>query len=225
MSAITTALPKSWPVAKRVTTMFRRLFWSSVVLLAVYFFFKVAFHYFFINQQSYGRYWSVKGWLLLHICGGTLALFLGPLQFWTGLRRNYLRFHRWTGRLYLLGVAVGGTGAIYLSLNSPVSQAFGISLLTLTLVWWVSSAMALVAILRRQVAIHREWVTRSYVLTFAFVIGRILLDSPFLTGMGNPKDRLVTIIWLCWTVPLFLTEVFLQLKRFASTSIKSSASV
>jgi len=123
-----------------------------------------------------------------------------------------------TGRLYFTGIVLGSAGSFYLSTHSQVSQAFGIALFSLTLVWLVSSAMALLAILRRQVATHKEWVIRSYVLTFAFVTGRLLLDSPFLRGMSNPKDRLVTIIWLCWTIPLFITEIILQWRRSANLS-------
>jgi hypothetical protein len=48
---------------------------------------------------------------LIHTSGGLPALFVGPWQFWTGLRRTVPRIHRWTGRLFLLGVAVGVTGA------------------------------------------------------------------------------------------------------------------
>jgi hypothetical protein len=203
------------------TKLLRRLAWIFVFLLALYFFFKYATHYFVVNERNYGPYWQHWGALLLHIVGGTFALLLGPLQFWTGLRQRFPRFHRLTGRLYFAGIVLGSAGSLYLSTHSRVSQAFGVALFALTLVWLISSTMALVAILRRQVATHKEWVTRSYVLTFAFVTGRLLLDSPFLRGMANPKDRMVTIIWLCWTIPLFITEIILQWRRSATIASNS----
>lgn len=215
MSAITTTHKSS------TQTQLKRIAWMIILILALYFFFKHAFPYFSLNKNSYGQYGPRWGGLLLHIVGGTFALLLGPTQFWAGLRQRYPRLHRWTGRLYFGGVVLGSAGAFYLSLTTPVSQAFGIALFTLAVVWLLTSSMALVAILRRQVANHKEWVTRSYVLTFAFVIGRVLLDSPFLGGMTNPKDRLVTIIWLCWTVPLFITEVVLQWNRSPVASRKN----
>jgi hypothetical protein len=37
---------------------------------------------------------------LIRISGGLLVPFVGPWQFWTGLRRTVPRIHRWTGRLF-----------------------------------------------------------------------------------------------------------------------------
>ncbi len=213
MSAITTP-GQTW-AENRPRTAFGRIAWTVIIFMALYFFLKAAFHYFFLTQESYGPYWAHRGGLLLHICGGTISLFLGPLQFWSGLRRKYLRFHRWTGRLYLAGVVIGAAGAFYLAFHSVVGPAFSIPLMMLGLMWVLSSAIALVTILRGKVAVHREWVTRSYVLTFAFVIFRLLADSPFLTGIGSVKERLITIAWLCWTIPLLITELILQRKRSA----------
>ena len=45
----------------------------------------------------------------LHIVGALLTLALGPFQFLARLRNRYRNVHRWSGRLYLLGVLAGGT--------------------------------------------------------------------------------------------------------------------
>jgi hypothetical protein len=71
------------------------LFWSLLLVVALRFFIKYAAHYFHLSEDSYGDFWPKRNWLLLHICGATLALFLGPLQFWSGVRRKYLRAHRY----------------------------------------------------------------------------------------------------------------------------------
>ena len=38
------------------------------------------------TQDTYSRFWSDRIPLLVHIAGGTIAMFAGPLQLWTGLR-------------------------------------------------------------------------------------------------------------------------------------------
>jgi len=48
--------------------------------------------------------------LVPHVLGGLLAILIGPLQFWARLRRDYVQVHRWSGRVYLAGVVVGGNG-------------------------------------------------------------------------------------------------------------------
>ena len=67
------------------------------------------------SSGQFGRYWPRRGWLLTHIVGSGLALLVGPFQFWSGLRRRSMRAHRWSGRLYVVGVLIGGCAAFYLA--------------------------------------------------------------------------------------------------------------
>jgi hypothetical protein len=62
---------------------FIALFWTLLIVAALRFFIKYAVHYFHFTEDSYHDFWPKRSWLLLHICGATLALFLGPLQFWS----------------------------------------------------------------------------------------------------------------------------------------------
>ena len=48
------------------------------------------------------NYWMMRGWLLLHITAGTIAILTGPWQFWTGFRKRHARLHRWMGRIFLV---------------------------------------------------------------------------------------------------------------------------
>ena len=44
-----------------------------------------------ISEANFGRLWPNRFWLLLHITGGTAALFAGPFQLWSGLRNSHRR--------------------------------------------------------------------------------------------------------------------------------------
>ena len=71
------------------------------------------------SEANFGsHHWSVRGWLLVHITGGTLALLCGPMQFWTRLRQKHKQLHRWTGRIFLLGIALASVGAFRLTLST-----------------------------------------------------------------------------------------------------------
>jgi hypothetical protein len=81
--------------------------------LAFVLLFDDALPYLQYTEASYERFWERSGWLLIHVLGSSLALLIGPFQFWSGLRRPYLTVHRWTrlmavhrwtGRLYVAGV-------------------------------------------------------------------------------------------------------------------------
>jgi hypothetical protein len=91
-------------------------------------------------------------------------------------------------------------------------KAFGVALLYLALPWVVTTGMAYVSVMRRQFAAHREWMIRSYVVTFAFVVFRLLEDLNVYGGLG-PSTQSVMLAWIAWTVPLLFTEVVLQWRR------------
>lgn len=113
---------------------------------------------------------------LMHINGGTIALLTGPWQFWTGLRQKSLAVHRWTGRLYILGVGMGIIGAVGLSATTTYGWGFAVGLMGLASAWLVTTSMAYFTIRKGLVALHKEWMIRAYVVTFAFVTSRTLSD-------------------------------------------------
>ena len=178
--------------------------------IAAYFVFRYASRFINYSPSAYRPYWDVRWSILFHVVGGLIALTLGPLQFWTRFRQRRPAIHRLIGRFYLGGILIGSVAALHLILVHS-KPAFGIPLLGLNLVWATSAAMALVAIRFRNIQQHREWMIRSYVATYAFVVFRALVDVPALRALG--PQRFITIAWLSWTVPLFCTEIMLQWRR------------
>jgi hypothetical protein len=190
------------------------LVWTGIVALAVGFIIKyVLFYYRHYDAASFDVYWPRRGWLFLHINGGTLALLMGPWQFWTGLRQHNLAIHRWTGRLFLLGVAMGVIGSIGLIATTTFGWAFATGIAGLASAWLVTTSMAYYSIRKGLVALHKEWMIRAYVVTFAFVTFRILSDYGPTSRLMPESDRSITIAWACWVVPLAVTEMIFHLKR------------
>ena len=197
------------------------LAWTGIVTLAVGFVIKyVLFYYRHYDAASFDPYWPRRGWLFLHINGGTLALLTGPWQFWTGLRQKNLAIHRWTGRLFLLGVAMGITGAIGLSVTTTFGWAFATGIMGLASAWLVTTLMAYVSIRKRLVALHKEWMIRAYVVTFAFVTFRVLSDYGPTSRLQPEGDKSITIAWACWVVPLAVTEMVFQLRRLRTATAR-----
>jgi hypothetical protein len=161
-----------------------------------------------VSPDKFGRFWPDRAWLLPHVAGGGLALIVGPFQFWSGLRRRSMGIHRWTGRLYVVGVLIGGCAAFYLASQAAAGAAFGISLGALGAAWWTTTGMAYLAIRRRQVSQHKEWMIRSYVVTFTFVTFRLWMELGALQILG--QESAATLVWLSWSMPLLATEVVLQ---------------
>ena len=191
------------------------LAWVVIVSIAVGFVAKYVFHYYLnYNAAAYNVFWPHRDGLLLHITGGMTALLTGPFQFWTGLRRRHMKVHRWTGRLFLIGILMASAGAFYLVATITADGwPFRFALFVLALAWLTTSSMAYYAIRKGQVEIHKEWMTRAYVVTFAFVTFRVLNDFGPTSHILPVQARLAAYAWVSWVVPLLATEVILQLKH------------
>ena len=196
-------------------------FYAALVVLggimAVIFWFVAATPYFTLQRESFGPapdvYWPRRLPLWLHIGGGSLALLLGPINLWLGETRRRLPWHRSLGFGYLAGVAVGTAAAFYLSFTTPLGWVFGSALFTLAIVWTITTGMAFLAISRRAIVQHREWMIRSYVITLAFVFFRIIYAFTEAQQIGTVTERLGVAAWSCFALTPVLTEVALQWRK------------
>ena len=148
------------------------------------------------------------------MAGGLVALSVGVIQLWLGLTGRTTSLHRTLGRVYLGGVAVGSAGGLYLALTiEPKYFAYATGLFMLSTAWVLTTAMAYAAIRRGQQQQHREWMIRSYTVTFAFVSFRLIekLVLPWHIAADEEIDSMMA--WACWSVPLLLVEPLLQWRR------------
>jgi len=111
--------------------------------------------------------------LVLHVVGAAVALVTGPLQFWEGARLRFGRLHRWVGRTYLSGVAVGGVASLVMAPFNTAGMVGFLGFGTLGVLWLWTSWRAYRAIRAGDVRAHRAWVIRSFALTYAAVTLRI----------------------------------------------------
>ncbi len=211
------AVPRGHPAAGLDSLPFgpawRRVAWVCTVGLVLMLVAQAASRYLVWSEASYGPMWINRTWVFAHFIGGSIALAAGLLQFSAALRRRHPAVHRWIGRTYLVGVALGACAAYALSLRAVLGWPFGVATFVMSSVWVGATAMAFVAIRNRRIAAHREWMMRSYVVALAFVFFRLMAVSPLLAGLGSKSERMTALIWLSWTVPLFVTEVLLQWRR------------
>ena len=137
--------------------------------------------------------------VIAHIVSGTVFAVLGAFQFPTALRRSRRTWHRRVGRLLApVGLAAAVSGlwlTLYPRLNdasallTAIRLSFGTAMVG-------SIVVGYIAIRRRDVARHREWMIRAYALglgvgtqvfTQGFggaIFGRGELSTALLTGAG-----------------------------------------
>src|SRR6266851_9310080 len=61
---------------------------------------------------------------LVHILPGLLFMMLGPLQFSSTIRARHLRWHRWSGRIFVSCGVVIGISALVMSFGMPALGRF-----------------------------------------------------------------------------------------------------
>lgn len=192
---------------------FRFISWSLIICLSIYFFLDNVVAYFFgYRSRLFGNsFFNNQVWVVTHLVGGSLTLFIGPVQFSKYLRTKYVLIHRNLGKIYMLGVALAGMSALRLSLISTCVPC-RVSLFILSVLVLLSTFLAWKAIKKGNIKIHRQMMVRSYVCVLAFVAVRIddILPLDFL--FGNIQDgitrRIVNEYFFSF-VPLIVAEIIM----------------
>lgn len=184
-------------------------------LLAARFLARDAWHYTTYSLAAFTEYyWPRRAGLIVHVLGGSLAITTGIAQLWLGLTQRTAGIHKVLGKVYASAILFGAGGAFYMALTIPGEQSvYGLGLFMLAVAWVVTTSMAIVAIRRRDVQQHRDWMIRSYTVTFAFATFRLGADVLTQRHWLSEDAAQSLMAWACWSVPPLLVEPLLQLRR------------
>src|ERR1700731_4364419 len=184
--ATSTQLPPS-PSRSRFRSRFRSktVLWISLGL-TVLFVFITSEVLLFTDYPMYHAYRlqviADRGLLIPHTLAGIFALLIGPINFSSRIRQRHLQLHRIVGRIYVISVFVGSFTGIALAAGRPGMPGTCVQ----ALAWIVCTTAAFITARNRQIAQHRQWMVRSYAVTFTFVSSRVLnLWPPYWSHLGD----------------------------------------
>ncbi|MEZ4811484.1 MAG: DUF2306 domain-containing protein [Allomuricauda sp.] len=205
------------------------LVWGIILLLSLYYYFDNIEKYVFYDPIAIGeRRLPFKWWLVGHFVAAACTLFLGPLQFIPYIRNRFMKFHRISGKFYIIGSLISAL-TVYVLLATTYSLPGAIpSLGLLSTIWIFTTVMAYLSIRKRNVKQHKEFMVRSYVCGLAFIFIRLLPEINHYTGIfdfiQDDIMRATVYEWICWVYPLMVTEFFLSwrlhLRKLLGTSKK-----
>lgn len=163
---------------------------------------------------------------LVHIFPGLVFVLLAPIQLMRSVRSRHLNLHRWMGRAVVAAGMIIGSTALVMSSRMSIGGAnetaatmlFG----TLFLLCLIKGFMA---IRRRDVAAHREWMIRAFAIGMAVATIRPIVGVFFATRMLThltPQQFFGTAFWLGFTVQLIVAEAWINYTR--ATSRRNSSS-
>jgi uncharacterized membrane protein len=179
----------------------------------------VHYEYFLVqpNAPVWQHYEPFKWLLLPHALAGACALLLGPLQFSDRVRRRFTRFHRVVGRIYVAGALIAaplGAYIQYFEERLGTTRSLTVATITLGTLWFTTTAIAFLFILKRQVQQHRQWMTRSYAVALCFLENRVILG---LTGWENSAETGEIVVWSTLAVSVLITDIILELQTIRRT--------
>lgn len=183
--------------------------WIVIIGLSIFFFLENVVVY--LTGFKSNTFISNPLWVGLHLIGGTLALFFGPIQFSKWIRSKYLSFHQLTGKFYILGAFIAGISALRLSLISTCSPC-RVSLFILAVLVIATTFSAWWAVKNKNVTAHRQFMMRSYICVFSFVAVRVgaLISLEFLFGqIDDPTFNRTVNEYFFSFVPLIIGEIFM----------------
>ena len=161
------------PAPSSARSRFKTVIWISLGLTAL-FVFITSEVLLFTDYPMYHAYRlqviADRHLLIPHTLCGVIALLAGPIQFSSRLRQRHLKFHRVLGRVYVISVFIGAATGVALATGRPGFPGTSMQ----AAAWVVCTTAAFLTARNRQILQHRQWMARSYAVTFTFVSSRVL---------------------------------------------------
>lgn len=171
--ATTTMVKPETAAGSAAAARFKKLLWTGIGL-TVLFVFITSEVLLVTDYPMYHAYRlqviADRHLLIPHTIAGTLALLIGPINFSTRIRQRYLQMHRVLGRIYVVSVFVGSFTGIALAAGRPGLPGTSMQ----AAAWMVCTTAAFITARNRHIVQHRQWMARSYAVTFTFVSSRVL---------------------------------------------------
>ncbi|MFJ7726773.1 DUF2306 domain-containing protein [Neobacillus sp. NPDC097160] len=130
-----------------------------------------------VKGKMKDHHFSLTGWKWFfypHILLGTISLAIGPFQLTKKSQQNP-RLHKMLGKIYAVAIFINILMVPYLSLSATGGIGTTIAFLVLNLLWLWTTSMGVIRATQRKIKAHKEWILRSYAITWVFVTFRIVV--------------------------------------------------
>lgn len=168
--------------------------------------------------------------LVTHIFLGAVVLLTACLQIWPWLRTKHRKVHRLSGRIYVAAAVPAGLCTLVIGPLSSFGLNQQMANTMLGVLWLATTITGFLMARNRRFAEHREWMIRSFALSFSIVASRFWgIGIGALFGPDNPsadpallEQVAGTSAWMSWIVNLLIAEVWLirtRAKKRARSSV------
>ena len=163
--------------------------------------------------------------LVAHVLTASFAMLVGVLQLIPRVRARRA-VHRRLGRVFLVvGLVAFALTGIPLALSTPDGDVTRYGVLVPAVGWPVCASLGWLAIRDRRVIAHREWMIRTYALTFFAMTARLVVPVLLAVQMPFQSDRSPVAVrelvegtipygqWAGWIIDLAVAEYVIRRLR------------
>jgi uncharacterized membrane protein len=154
---------------------------------------------------------------ILHVLPGGIFLVLALLQFSPRIRSRHIQFHRYVGRILMVVGFLAALTGLYFGILVPYGGPGETAIILLVGGLFLAALIrAFVAIRRKQVSLHREWMIRAVAIAIGVstvrVVGAVLDVALSPVGVGA-ADVFVLSLWVGWGITLGAAELWIRYTR------------
>lgn len=165
---------------------------------------------FLLTKTESTRYSIYLPAFYIHIVTGSIVLILGVFQLSKRIRTRYSVWHRTAGKIYIFVILIfTAPSGLVMSFYANGGLAAGIGFGLLASLWWFFTWKGFQQARHKLWNVHREFMMRSYALTFSAVTLR--LYSFFFALAGYRGESIyILVAWLSWVPSLLIMEIYLR---------------
>ncbi len=160
-----------------------------------------------------------------HLVFAVFVMLFGPAQFIPKVRAMWPQFHRFNGRLYVASVCIASLTGLYMiwsrDATGDIVQALSISFNGLLI--FVFAFIGVRYAIRRQIALHQEWMLRLFLVSSGVWFARVgfMMWMVLTGGIGLDLETMTgpfmhVVVFGQYILPLAVAELYFLAKRSRS---------
>ena len=152
--------------------------------------------------------------LIPHAVCALTAMLIGPFQFSTRFRQRHLARHRLMGKIYVLCIAITAPLAFAIEFRGAPPHPLAISNGFMATCWFLCTLAAFLTARNRHIAVHRQWMVKSYCFTLNFIFTRVLNFWPAYANMS--EAAFADVLWGLTIAYLLLPDLYFNWRELTS---------
>ena len=156
--------------------------------------------------EPYNENFALHPWVVkIHVVLGGFYLLVGVFQFVPAIRRRWIGYHRFAGRLLVPAALMVGATAIFIGVAMPFSGYPEQIIMTIFGTYFiVSIAAALASVRAGAIDAHRRWMIRAYAIGSAVVTMRLIFIPALVISPSSTHQMTADLSIVAFTLAFVL---------------------